>query len=83
MSTENHLTIRDVLIRLKDDFLEEIVKLTNNKLNKNLGTTNSGKVLAVNSDGDVTTKELYAYGPEDIGVGAPLETGKLYFVYEE
>ena len=44
------MTILDALVRLKADF----VKWGNNKLDKNLGDSNAGKFLSVETSGEIT-----------------------------
>ena len=52
------MTILEALIQLRDDLKLWCTNNFNHKLNKNLGTDESGKFLSVNNNGDIVTNTI-------------------------
>lgn len=46
-------SVEDAILDSKDELLDDITQLDETKLNKNLGSINSGKILSVDSNGNV------------------------------
>ena len=56
------MTILEALKQLRDDLKLWCINNFNNKLNKNLGTENTGKVLAVDENGDIVASDSVGGG---------------------
>ena len=52
------MTILEALVQLRDDIKTWCINNFNTKLNKNLGTTEGGKILITNTNGEIATEEM-------------------------
>ena len=79
------MTILEALISFRNECLTKF----NSKLDNNFTPAASGKVLMIDDSGNAVPSEIsttpdYTYGTTDMTPGvSELETGKVYFVYEE